>query len=163
MIRIAALSLILLVPAPECWGIDAIDKGAVIRPGSGIGDIMIGDDLRTVLRKLEGKKPTEGKTVTTGNLVEYWLSYSELGVTFIFDQSRKLSRIAVTNPAFYVEQNGVRPKSSAANIDKSFGSSKVNKLNDGYEQRIYREKGLSVTIDRNTNKIDTITIIAPFK
>lgn len=154
-----ALLFVLIFSGADCWaGIAAIDKSAVIEPGSGIGDIRIGDDMTTVLKKFKGSKP-EGNTVKSGLLVEYWLSYAKQGVTFIFDQNKKLRRIAVSNPVYYVEQKEIRPKASASELDRLFGKGKNEPLTEKYEQKKYEDQGLTFTIDKNSNRIETITII----
>lgn len=151
--------LVLILCGTNCRaGNSAIDKSAVIEPGLGIGDIRIGDDMKTVLRKIGGSKP-EGKTVKSGSMVEYWLSYAEQGITFIFDRNKILSRIAVSNPVFYVQQKGIRPKGQAAELDRLFGKGTKRNLNDNYELKEYRNQGLTFTIDKDSNRIDTITII----
>jgi hypothetical protein len=154
----AASILVLILYGTNCQAaISGIDRSAVIEPGIGVGNMRMGDDMATVLRKMGRSKP-EGKTVKSGSMVEYWLSYAEKGITFIFNQNKILTRIAVSNPVFYVQQKGIRPKGSAAELDRLFGKGKTRKLNDEYEQKEYRDQGLTFTIDRNSNRIDTITI-----
>lgn len=142
-----------------CHGAESLENKsiAVIKPGVGLGNIKIGDPLADVIKKI-GRKPSEGKTVKTGTQTEYWLSYTDLGVTFIFNEKQVLSRVVVTNPGITVQQKGIRVNSSTEDIDKIYGKGTFKSLSDKYEQRVYQKEGLTLTINKDLNKIETITI-----
>ena len=142
-----------------CYGGEPLENKsiAVIKPGVGLGNIKIGDPLADVIKKI-GRKPSEGKKVQTGSQTEYWLSYTDLGVTFIFNEKQVLSRIAVTNPGITVQQKGIRVNSPTEDINKIYGLGDSKRLTDKYEQRVYDKEGLNFTINKDLNKIETITI-----
>jgi hypothetical protein len=130
---------------------------STIEPGTGIGNIRIGDDLADVVKKMV-KKPSDGKTVRSGVLTEYWVGYTDMGITYIFNEKRILTRIATTNPGIVVQQKGIRVGSSTKDIERAYGPGRVRKIDDKYEQWIYENRGINFTINRNTEKIEAIMI-----
>jgi hypothetical protein len=157
IITVAAILLFLAIT--WCHGAEPLQNKsiAVIKPGVGLGNIKIGDPLTDVIKKM-GRKPSDGKTVQTGSQTEYWLNYTDMGVTFIFNEKQVLSRIVVTNPGITVQQKGIRVNSSTEDIDKIYGKGTFKSLSDKYEQRVYEKEGLNFTINKDLNKIETITI-----
>ncbi len=133
--------------------------GMEIRPGVGIGNIMVGDDVQAVIGKMK-KKPSDGKTVKVGVTKEYWLHYKDEGVTYIFNEDRKLSRIATSSPNNQVKEGkaGISVNNTSKDLDNIYGPGLNNKINEKYEQRVYKDKGMSFIINRKSQKIESITI-----
>lgn len=131
---------------------------SVMKPGEGLGAIVIGDSIPEVIKKMSGRKPDEGQAVKSGTVTEYWLSYVDLGITFIFDERKELSRIAVKNSGIIVQQSGLRVNSTLVDLEREYGKGEQSKLDDIYDQKVYRERGIAFTINRKTDKIETITI-----
>lgn len=151
------MSMLLSCMYTPCFGASQLRKIAVIEPGIGIGDITLGNNLQDVIKKM-AIKPSDGKTVRSGNLKEYWLGYTGMGITFIFDEEQKLTRIAVSNPGIIVRQKGVRVNSSIKELMGSYGPAEISKISDKYEQWSYKDRGIVFTINIGTWKIETITI-----
>jgi hypothetical protein len=131
---------------------------ATLRPGKGIGNINIGDKLEDVVKKM-GKKPSEGKTVTAGNNVQYWLIYKPQGLTFVFDRNSALVSIIVTNPVMRIPNSNIRINSSSKELNSAYGDGRSAVINDNYEQRIYDKKGMNFMINKGSGKVETITIM----
>lgn len=162
MTRVITTVFLLLCHAVPCPGQEALTNTtiAVMKPGKGIGDIALGEPVAGVIKKMDGRKPKDGKTVRVGAKTEYWLRYPDMGITLIFDKQKRLSRVAVTNPGIIVLQNGLRVHSHVSEVEKVYGESgNQNALDDEYEQRTYDDKGISFTVNRRTGKIEAITIL----
>lgn len=121
---------------------------SVMKPGVGLGNVTLGDSIPEVIIKMNGKKPDDGKTVRIDSTAEYWLTYLDLGITFIFDGRKKLSRIAVKNPAIVVQQNGLRVNSTGIDMERAYGKGELTKLDEVYDQIAYRERGITFTLDK---------------
>lgn len=155
------ITLTLLVfSASMCHGqgLPASRSISVMKPGEGLGDIVIGDSIPEVIKKMSDRKPDKGQTVRSGTAAEYWLSYVDLGITFIFEERQKLSRIAVKNPGIIVQQSGLRVNSTLADVEREYGKRERTKLDDSYDQIVYQERGIAFTINKKMEKIETITI-----
>lgn len=131
---------------------------AVIHPGIGLGTIRLGDKLPDVIKKMDRKKPTDGKTVKSGNLKEYWLSYTDMGITFIFDEGELLVRIAISNPGIIVENSNIRVNSTVMELERTFGRGEIKNIDDRYEQRVFKNRGIGFTINKYSGKIEAIAI-----
>jgi hypothetical protein len=134
----------------------------VMQPGVGIGNISIGDDLSLVIEKM-GYKPSGGKTVKTGSLTEYWIDYSDLGITFIFTEDKRLVRVAASNPGIVVGDTDIRVNTSARELLRAYGAGRSEDLKEGYERITYDEQGVSFTINATTQRIETIVIQKPMR
>jgi hypothetical protein len=158
-LKIIVAAVIIVIFAAICQSEERpVNKSiAVMEPGVGIGNIKLGDNLSDVIRKM-GKKPSDGKTIRSGRLTEYWLNYTDVGITFIFDSDRKLKRIAVSNPGIVTEQKGIRASSSVRDLERLYGRGETKNINDRYEQRTYKDKGISFTVSKDSGKIEAITI-----
>jgi hypothetical protein len=147
----------LMIP---CHGEEPMKESiAVMKPGVGIGDIRLGDNIPDVIKKMN-KEPTEVKTVKNKDKksVEYWISYKEMGITFVFDELKKLNRIAVSNPGIVIGQKEIRVNSSLGELQKSYGVEYLRDIDIGerFKQRIY--PGVSFIINKETEKIVVIII-----
>jgi len=129
----------------------------VMQPGVGIGNISIGDDLSLIIEKM-GYKPASGKTVKSGSLTEYWIDYSDLGITFIFAEDKRLVRVAVSNPGIVVADRDIRVNTSIRELLRAYGAGQSEKLKGGYERITYDDQGVSFTINTTTQRIETIVI-----
>ncbi len=152
-------AIMIICSAATCYAGDNLENKsiAVMETSKGIGNIAIGDTLQDVVKKMR-KKPSDGKTVKFGGKVEYWLDYQEHGITFIFAEDKTLSRIAVSNPGIVMKKGDVKVNSTVNDLLKHYGAGESRNLNDTYEQRSYKDKGVGFTINKNTEKIETITI-----
>lgn len=128
-----------------------------MKPGEGLGNILIGNSITDVIKKMDSK-PDDGKTVKIDSTAEYWLSYQDLGITLIFDDQKELIRIAVKNPAIIVQQTGFRVNSTRTEIERIYGKGELQTLDDVYDQILYKAKGIVFTLNKNTEKVETITI-----
>jgi|MudIll2142460700_1097286.scaffolds.fasta_scaffold20692_2 hypothetical protein len=151
---------LLMASAIPCPGLEApaTRSISVMRPGDGLGDIVLGDSIPGVIKKMNDRKPDEGQTVKFGATAEYWLSYTDLGITFIFDEKKELIRIAVKNPGIIVQQSGLRVNGTVMDLDREYGKGEQTRLDDLYDQKVYRDRGIAFTINRKTERIETITI-----
>jgi hypothetical protein len=156
---VMTLSLLIFFASP-CASQEASANRSisVMKPGEGLGAIAIGDSIPKVIKKMDDRKPGGGQTVRVGKAVEYWLSYADLGVTFIFDERKELSRIAVKNPGIIVQQSGLRVNSTLGDLERQYGKGEQTKLDDIYDQKVYPDRGIAFTINKKTDKIETITI-----
>ena len=152
---IIIISSCVIVP---CYGMMQGGGISVIEPGIGLGNIKLDDSLSDVLSRMDRKKPSSGKTVRSGNRVEYWLSYEDMGITFIFNENERLERIAVSNPGIVLQNSDIRANSSLRDMERVYGLGNSRKLNEKYELRMYSSLGISFTINRLTERIETITI-----
>lgn len=134
----------------------------VMQPGIGIGNISIGDDLSLVIEKM-GYKPSGGKTVKTGSLTEYWIDYSDLAITFIFDKHKLLVRVAVSNHGIAIGDRDIRVNSSVRELLRAYGTGRPEHLKEGYERITYDDRGVSFTINVSTQRIETIVIQEPLR
>jgi len=143
----------------QSFGAEALKNKsiAVVKPGSGIGNIGLDDSLEDVIKKM-GLKPTDGNTITSGIQTEYWVHYKEMGITFIFSDEQKLVRIAVTNPGIIVQNGGIRVNSSVKEIVQLYGFIEPTPLDNDFEQWSYKALGISFTVNKNTRKIETIIV-----
>lgn len=137
----------------------AKESMAVVKPGVGIGDIRLGDNLPDAIKKMN-KEPTEVKRVKNKDRqsLEYWVSYKEMGMTFIFDERKKLIRVAISNPGIVVDQKEIKVTSSLAELQKSYGAGYSREIDIGgrFKQRVY--PGVSFIINKETGKIAVIII-----
>jgi hypothetical protein len=132
---------------------------AVMKPGVGIGDIRLGDNIPDVTKKMN-KEPTEVKRVENKDRksLEYWVSYKEMGIAFIFDERKKLNRIAISNPGIIIDQKEIKVTSSLADLQKSYGVGYLidKDIGEKFKQRVY--PGVSFIINKETEKIIVIII-----
>jgi hypothetical protein len=137
----------------------AKESMAVVKPGVGIGDIRLGDNLSDVIKKMK-KDPTEVKRVENRDKksIKYWVSYKEMGISFVFDERKKLIRIAISNPGIVVDQKEIKVTSSLAELQKSYGVGYLRDIDVGkkFKQRVY--PGVSFIINKETEKITVIII-----
>jgi hypothetical protein len=128
---------------------------SVMQPGRGIGNINLGDTLETVVRKM-GAKPANVKSVRTAGIVEYWMDYAELGITFILNSDMTLNRIAVSNPGINIPRTAVHVNSDIDTLVSVFGAGTSVQVNDVYDQHGYN--GVRFMVNRKTRRIETIII-----
>lgn len=131
---------------------------ATLRPGKGIGKINIGDTLENVVKKM-GKTPTEGKTVTMGRDVQYWLIYKPHGLTFVFDKTSTLVSIIVTNPVIRIPSSNIRINSSSKKVRSAYGNGGDVFIKGNYEQWSYDAEGVTFMTNRDSGKVESITIM----
>jgi hypothetical protein len=147
----------LMIP---CYGEKPMKESmAVMKPGVGIGDIRLGDNIPDVTKKMN-KEPTEVKRVENKDRksLEYWVSYKEMGIAFIFDERKKLNRIAISNPGIVIDQKEIKVTSSLADLQKSYGVGYLidKDIGEKFKQRVY--PGVSFIINKETEKIVVIII-----
>lgn len=138
------------------------DSIAVAKGGVGLGTIKLGDSIETTVKKMN-KKPTEGKTVITGKTEEYWLSYKEQGITFVFSSNQSLNRIIVTNPGIVLKDTDIRVNSLSTGLKDYKGMvedvKESGQIKGRYMQKFLPSHGASFMINKDTEKIETITIM----
>lgn len=158
MIGLLSMFFLFWNPAPALYGEADSTSIATLRPGKGIGNINIGDSLEDVVKQM-GKKPSEGKTVTTGKEVQYWLIYKPQGLAFVFDKASTLVSIIVTNPVMRIPSSNIRINSSSKKLRNAYGDGRDVPIEGNYEQRIYDKEGVIFMINRGSGKVESITIM----
>jgi hypothetical protein len=91
--RIWMLAAISLLVWPS--GSRLLPQGdALIVPGVGVGVLRIGESITYIREDLAGQELSNSRLVEVGPKKEMWLSYKDIGLTFIFSfGSRILDRI----------------------------------------------------------------------
>jgi hypothetical protein len=130
---------------------------AVIKPGKGIGEIALGDSIATAVDKMK-LVPNLARKISYEGVIEYWLNYEDLGLAFIFNSDKSLSKIAINNPTMVLDNNRIRVKSPLTDLYESFEHGEVTKYEQGYKLINYPYEGISFTVDPKEGKIFTITV-----
>jgi hypothetical protein len=157
LIGLLSIPFLLINPVSVLCGEVDNTSIATLRPGKGVGNINIGDKLEDVVKKM-GKKPSDVKTVTAGNDVQYWLIYKPQGLTFVFNGNSALVSIIVTNPVMRIPTSNIMIKSSSKELNDAYGTGRSAVINDNYVQKIYDKEGMNFMINKGSGKIETITI-----
>ena len=104
--KFLAISIMIICPFHNYLGAQG---DALIMPGKGVGVLKLGDRIDVINRKIGNIKVDNSRKVvnpTSGN--EMWLSYKNLGMTFVFNyKTHKLEKIVVLTVGLLLENTGI--------------------------------------------------------
>jgi hypothetical protein len=131
---------------------------ALIVPGEEVGVLKLGNLVGFITRDLGNIEPSTVRKVEEGETKEMWLSYTDLGLTLIFDYATKtLKRIIVLTPSLLVKGTGVHVGSKEAEVldyfKKPSKDSKANELD-------YPHLGINFLIKESDRTVSAIEIKA---
>ena len=150
------LSIIILI----CWfgNTTIAEEHSYIQPGKGLGVFKIGERYQEIQKKLGKRKPDK---TTKVNSKEMWISYYDMGLTFVFSYKDKiLQKIVVTSKGLLVERTGIRIGSSEKNLVKYYGEAKVKEDYDKQRKLWeYKHLGVNFLINKKNHAVEEIIVI----
>ena len=142
----------------------------MIKPGKGIADLKLNDNIREIINKFEKEKPDFAQIIKRKTFSETLLFYTKRGIIFVCDPKGKVKRMIVNSPSLFLEKSLIRVGSTLEHVQKAY-SAQADTLSTNiyispdscstgnYTLYSYLSRGLIFTV--RDNKVVSITVLEP--